>query len=586
MIGTTRSYRSSAIVRPPHTIEELEGGAARRLLEDEPTLARYALALLRSDRDDARFFWRSEGGEWLLVRMERTRVGDSAECVVALSQEGPPFELTARELDVVTLLAGGLPNKEIAARLRTSPRTVSTHVEHILMKLGARSRAGAAATATDRGLLRLPLPDGGLGMEGLAIGQLEVLVQSLDQEPTTPSLSVARRRPYLMGSAVPLTGPARADGMEMRNGAALAIDEINARGGVAGRRIEHVLVDTDIFTEEGVQAAFEQLVEAEVDAITIGYALSGADLLLELAADYGAPYLHATTSEAQLRRVRSDPVRFRRVFQVCPSEVHYGRGFIRFLDDLASSGRWSPAGRGLEIIETPVHSGQMATVPTRKAAAESGWTIDAVERVPELGADWEALVGRVREVDPAAVLIADFVPAELAAFQLAFATEPTGTLVYAVYAPSVPEFLELAGPTAEGLVWSTMTGTYSDPLGSRFAGLYTRAFGRPPGKSHAGIAYDEVHLLANAWASAGNPRDFDAVAAQLRRGAFRGVNGAYYFDDSQGALAYPDMTLDPSLGQAHLVFQIQDGNHRVLSPAPYVEASFRWPSWWGAPTPA
>jgi branched-chain amino acid transport system substrate-binding protein len=57
------------------------------------------------------------------------------------------------------------------------------------------------------------------------------------------------------------------------------------------------------------------------------------------------------------------------------------------------------------------------------------------------------------------------------------------------------------------------------------------------------------------------------------------VNGGYHFDDAQGALSYPEMTRDPSLGQAHLVFQIQDGEHRILGPAPYAQASFRAPSW-------
>ncbi|MGZ4137808.1 MAG: ABC transporter substrate-binding protein, partial [Actinomycetota bacterium] len=168
------------------------------------------------------------------------------------------------------------------------------------------------------------------------------------------------------------------------------------------------------------------------------------------------------------------------------------------------------------------------------------------------------------------------------AFQRAFASDPTPALVYAIYAPSVPEFLELAGSAAEGLVWSTVTGTYADVLGSRFAGRYLRTFGRVPGRSHAGITYDEVHLLAGAWASVGSPRDFDGVATHLRHGAYRGVNGAYFFDDAQGALSYPDTTPDPSLGQAHLVFQVQDGEHRVLAPTPYVQASFRSPSWLAA----
>ena len=60
-----------------------------------------------------------------------------------------------------------------------------------------------------------------------------------------------------------------------------------------------------------------------------------------------------------------------------------------------------------------------------------------------------------------------------------------------------------------------------------------------------------------------------------------GVNGSYSLENErQSGLAYPDMTPDPSLSQAHLVLQVQDGRHRILSPAPYVEAGFRFPSWW------
>jgi DNA-binding CsgD family transcriptional regulator len=55
--------------------------------------------------------------------------------------------VTAREADVLRLVAEGLPNKEIAGRLYLSPRTVEKHVESLLRKLGARSRAQLAAIA-------------------------------------------------------------------------------------------------------------------------------------------------------------------------------------------------------------------------------------------------------------------------------------------------------------------------------------------------------------------------------------------------------------------------------------------------------
>ena len=55
--------------------------------------------------------------------------------------------LTPRELEVLELLAEGLDQGEIASRLVISPKTVSTHIDHILAKLGAHSRAEAVARA-------------------------------------------------------------------------------------------------------------------------------------------------------------------------------------------------------------------------------------------------------------------------------------------------------------------------------------------------------------------------------------------------------------------------------------------------------
>ncbi len=61
-------------------------------------------------------------------------------------------ELTVRELEVLGLLADGLDQRSIARRLFIAPKTVSKHIEHILQKLPARSRAEAVAIAYRRGL--------------------------------------------------------------------------------------------------------------------------------------------------------------------------------------------------------------------------------------------------------------------------------------------------------------------------------------------------------------------------------------------------------------------------------------------------
>jgi two-component system nitrate/nitrite response regulator NarL len=62
--------------------------------------------------------------------------------------------LTKREYEVLELLAEGLQHDEIARRLVISPKTVATHVEHILQKLGARGRAQAIAIAYHHRILQ------------------------------------------------------------------------------------------------------------------------------------------------------------------------------------------------------------------------------------------------------------------------------------------------------------------------------------------------------------------------------------------------------------------------------------------------
>jgi len=64
-----------------------------------------------------------------------------------------PAGLTAREVEVLVLLARGLSNKQIAERLVITPKTAGNHVEHIYAKIDASSRAAAAMFAVQHGLL-------------------------------------------------------------------------------------------------------------------------------------------------------------------------------------------------------------------------------------------------------------------------------------------------------------------------------------------------------------------------------------------------------------------------------------------------
>ena len=88
--------------------------------------------------------------EELLARVQRS-IARSSSAVP--HSDGAAARLTARERDVLILLADGLDTEAISDRLRISPKTVGTHVQRILAKLDVHSRAAAVAFAYREGLV-------------------------------------------------------------------------------------------------------------------------------------------------------------------------------------------------------------------------------------------------------------------------------------------------------------------------------------------------------------------------------------------------------------------------------------------------
>jgi len=78
-----------------------------------------------------------------------------AEVAERLGEYFPRAALSPREVQVLTLVAQGLANKEIADRLGTAPGTVKMHVQNILEKLTATDRTHAVTIALKRGIIHL-----------------------------------------------------------------------------------------------------------------------------------------------------------------------------------------------------------------------------------------------------------------------------------------------------------------------------------------------------------------------------------------------------------------------------------------------
>lgn len=490
--------------------------------------------------------------------------------------------LNRRELQVLTLIAAGLSNPEIAERLVVGRRTVATHVEHLLAKLGVSGRSAAAALAHELGLLTLPLPDGDLsGCAPLGPIRLEAAARGIDLPSATPPRRPVRRvRPLRIGAVLPVNADCADDARQMRRGSQLAVAGLNAAGGVRGRPVEEVAVLADITSTASMQEAMERLMGEDVDAVSFPYTYrrSPADLvaIFAAAADTGCPVLHHSTSASAAQVVRDDPGRFGNVFQLSGAQTIYGHGFLRTLDLLSGTGRWHPRSRRLLVVDNA--DADLLTFPEQaaEAALRSGWDL-TVEAIDTMRPDWPAVVARIAAVDPAAVMLACFSGPETSAF-LRLLPRPHDLLVYALYAPSIGGVCESLGAAADGVVWATVTGQYDDPRGRRFAHRFARAFGERAGHSSAGVHYDAVGLLAQAWTQSESPDRFSEVVGRLRTLTHRGVNGPYQLGSTdQTNRVYPDSAVDPSLGAAHLVFQVQHGQHRIIAPSPYATARFQPP---------
>ncbi|MCZ1008943.1 response regulator [Streptomyces lydicus] len=183
-VGLARSHRADLVlmdIRMP----DLDGLAATRLISEDEDLAGVKILVLTTFENDeyvaealragaSGFLGKGINPDELLDAIRVVAAGDSllsptaTKALIArfLAQPAPPpgraaspqlAALTPREREVVTLVAAGLSNDEIAERLFVTPLTAKTHANRAMTKLGARDRAQLVVIAYQSGLAR---PDG------------------------------------------------------------------------------------------------------------------------------------------------------------------------------------------------------------------------------------------------------------------------------------------------------------------------------------------------------------------------------------------------------------------------------------------
>jgi DNA-binding NarL/FixJ family response regulator len=177
-VALTRSTKPDVVlmdIRMP----ELDGLGATREIVDDPRLSGVKIVILTTfELDEYVFEALRCGASGFLVKdtepvelLAAVRGVASGEALLSPSvtrrvieefatraKEPPPAEeldeLTEREREIMALVAGGLSNDEIAARLVVSPATAKTHVSRAMVKLGARDRAQLVVLAYEYGVVR------------------------------------------------------------------------------------------------------------------------------------------------------------------------------------------------------------------------------------------------------------------------------------------------------------------------------------------------------------------------------------------------------------------------------------------------
>ncbi len=275
-------------------------------------------------------------------------------------------------------------------------------------------------------------------------------------------------------------------------------------------------------------------------------------------ADAGVPMFHFNTLQDNVDYVANNSID--NIYEGCPTEIWYGRGFVPLMQSWIDGGQWTPSSKSAAVV-TSNDPYSISIANTLSAdIKKAGWTVPIFEQVTAPTADWGPVLSKIRANPPGLVFVTDYIAGDLASFAKQFATAPTPSLLYQQYGPSIPEYIQLAGDAANGVIWSTTIGTLPDKLGQDFLALYKQKFNAEAGLSQAGGQYDIIRMWSGVAALAGDPYDYAKVNTMMKKAIFRGVNGTYTFEAKElvGAAV-------PGQGRRH---QPGDGPPDLPDPGP------------------
>jgi branched-chain amino acid transport system substrate-binding protein len=389
------------------------------------------------------------------------------------------------------------------------------------------------------------------------------------------SVVAQAEKPIVIGAPMPLTGPFASSGEQMKMALDLGVQELNAAGGLFGRQLKIIYGDVANVTVEEVKSVGERILGAGVDLVITGYDSPGR-VNVKVYGQSDVPYLHGNAKSDCTQAVAETPDKYWNVFQYTYSEKEYGIDAISHLFNIPEQIGWTPPNKNVAIVTADYPYNAIPAAEFANIAKRIGYEVVVYETTPFGVVEYGPILSKIEATKPSFITYWDPVPADAARFMNQFVdyfgSQGIDSLLYMQYTPSMPEFLELTGKNADGLIWVGGVVEAGAPY-EEYKKKWVAKYKKDPIGLYAVITRDAFDIWVQAVKRAGCVNCYKEVSRQIRESPYVGVGATFVFrPDDQAAIAGEYLL---PLGWN----QIWDARHVVVTPKRFAKGAFRKPPW-------
>ena len=374
------------------------------------------------------------------------------------------------------------------------------------------------------------------------------------------SLPAFSQNTIQIGVILPLTGSQAAFGEALKDGYLIALDEINAKGGVLGKKIELDFYDDQSKPDQAVQGVSKLVDQDRVPIILGSFSSESTKAMIPAIIQREVPLIIPAANADNVMDSKSPWI-----FRLCAGAADYARATISFLK---SSG--SP--KTMAIVYENTNFGQAGMHAMSAAAQSAGFTLVAVESYAAKSPDYRSVLQRVKQANPDVIYFCSYL---LDATTLIRQSQEID-LNPRYYTSAGTGFATVEFPTAKGagknaeytISVTQWLPTVRWPGSKEFDAEYFKRYNIHP-THHGMFAYETLQVAARAI------NDAKSLDRAKIREAISKLNLAM--------TPFGPVKFDPNGQNQHpvMVTQVQAGQYKIVYPpeAAEVKAIVPTPSW-------